>query len=61
MNATDRTRKFTMNISDTERAMLKVLASDDGLTASDWLRQVIRKAFAELPEVSQKPAKPRRG
>lgn len=45
-----------MNISPEERAMLETLATREGLTASDWLRQAIRRAHAEL-----KPAKPRKG
>lgn len=43
-----RTKKLTILISDDERAALQALADAEGLSASDWLRQAVRKGIAAL-------------
>ena len=58
--APDRDRQFRMNLSDEELQMLKELAEKQGLTASDYLRMLIRNehgqqvglrfSLANLPE-----------
>jgi hypothetical protein len=43
----DRDRRLSMLISEDEHTMLRALAEKEGLTASDWIRQSIRRAHAE--------------
>jgi hypothetical protein len=42
-----RTRRFSMNVSNEELAMLKALAEAEGLDQADVLRGYIRKRYAE--------------
>ena len=56
----DRDYMLRVRMSDDERRQLQWLADEDGLTASDAVRQLIRRAFVErateLAEaVKQKP------
>lgn len=41
----DRDRYLTLRASKEERDMLKALAEREGLTASDYVRQFIRRAY----------------
>ncbi len=43
----ERDRRFNMMLSDDEDRMLRALAEGEGLSASDVVRQLIRKAFIE--------------
>lgn len=43
---TDRDRKLTIRVSNDELAMLEALAEADGLSASDIIRQYIRRSHA---------------
>ena len=45
--APDRDRQFRMNLSDEELQMLKALAEKQGLTASDYLRMLIRNEHGQ--------------
>jgi hypothetical protein len=45
--APDRDRQFRMNLSDGELQMLKELAEKQGLTASDYLRMLIRNEHGQ--------------
>jgi uncharacterized protein (DUF1778 family) len=42
-----RERNLNFRVSEEEADMLKALAERQGLSASDFLRQYIRRAFAE--------------
>jgi hypothetical protein len=42
---TERSRFFQVRISDTELRMLNSIADADGLTASDVVRQLVRREF----------------
>jgi hypothetical protein len=58
MSPVQREAIFQIRISDAERNMLRVLAEEDGLTSSDFVRQFIRREwmrrYGEL-SVRQKP------
>jgi hypothetical protein len=41
----DRNKYLTIRASDEEISMLRVLAEEEGLTASDYLRQFIRREY----------------
>jgi uncharacterized protein (DUF1778 family) len=43
----DRTKTLTVRVAEDEDRMLKALAELHGMTASDIVRQYIRRAFAE--------------
>ena len=43
----ERTKMVNVRVTDDEDRMLKALAEHQGMTASDVLRQYIRRAFAE--------------
>jgi hypothetical protein len=47
MYMVDRNRALTVRIADEELAMLQSLAEADGLTSSDIVRTMIRRAYAE--------------
>jgi hypothetical protein len=42
-----RDRRFNMLLSEQEERMLRTMAEADGLTASDLLRQMIRREFLQ--------------
>ena len=46
----ERKYKLTAMLSDDERRMLASVAERRGLTASDWVRQIIRRAHVETHE-----------
>lgn len=52
-------RNLNIRVSDAERAMLVAVAEREGLTASAWLRRVIRMAYADAfgdkPSPKKKP------
>lgn len=52
----ERNRRLSMKISDEEWTMLQALAERDGVSASDFVRTFIRRAYAEAFE-----NKPKRG
>ena len=52
----DRTKMLNVRVTEDEGRMLKALAEHQGLSASDILRQYIRRAFAE----AFPPKKPKR-
>jgi hypothetical protein len=54
----DRAKYLTLRASDEEIAMLRALAEADGLSASDVVRQFIRRTYAE--RFGDKPPKKRR-
>jgi hypothetical protein len=43
----DRGRYLTLRASDEEISMLRALAEDEGLTSSDYVRQFIRRTYAD--------------
>jgi DNA-binding GntR family transcriptional regulator len=45
--ATGRDKKLTILVTDEERTMLEAIAQGDGLTASDVVRQFIRRTHAQ--------------
>lgn len=45
MSPIQRDEKFQFRINDEERRMLEAIAENDGLSASDKLRQMIRQQF----------------
>ena len=47
MAPTEREKRLHMLLSDDEDRMLRALADDAGLTASDIVRQLIRAAFID--------------
>jgi hypothetical protein len=47
MATLDRDYMLRVRMSEQEERFLKWLADEDGLTASDVVRQLIRRAFAE--------------
>jgi hypothetical protein len=50
-----RTRNLNVRIDDDEGRMLRALAEREGVSASDIVRQYIRRAFAEaFPPKKQK-------
>jgi uncharacterized protein (DUF1778 family) len=54
----DRTRRLSMKISDEEHRMLEALAEKQGQSASDFVRQFIRRQYAaEFPEPPKKTLK----
>ena len=58
MAALQRDEKFQIRMTSDERRMLKALAENEGLTASDKIRQLIRKDFAAtFGQPLPKPAK----
>jgi hypothetical protein len=51
-----RDRRFNMLLSEEEERFLRALAEADGLTASDYLRQLVRREFLQRwpPKVKTK-------
>ncbi len=49
-----RTKALNIRISDDEVTMLQALSEHSGLTQSDVVRQLVRKAFEELPKPKRK-------
>ena len=47
MGQEERTERIGVRVSPTESAMLEKLAEADGLAASDVVRMLVRKAYAE--------------
>ena len=62
MAPTRRTHNFNIRLDDTEHHMLVALADGEGLTASDLVRQFVRKSYAaKFGEVPPKrTSKPKR-
>jgi hypothetical protein len=60
----DRDYMLRVRMSDDERRQLEWLADEDGLTASDAVRQLVRRAFmeraTELAEAVKPKPKPKR-
>jgi len=46
--AIERNRSHRTPLSDEEQSMLHAVAEHAGLSAADWIRQQVRKAYAEL-------------
>jgi hypothetical protein len=42
----DRTERFTMRVRAEEKQMISALADRDGLSASDYLRLLVRRTYA---------------
>ena len=59
MAPTQRDHMFHVRMSDDERRMLEALAEHEGLTASDKIRQLIRREFITTFGETPKP-KPKR-
>jgi hypothetical protein len=58
MAPTERDYMLRVRMSEDERAMLTELADAEGLTASDAVRQLIRRAHADRgPVLSEQPTK----
>lgn len=55
-----RQRMLNLRVSEDELAQLKALSERMGLNQSDTVRQLIRKASAELVQSSSKKGKPTR-
>jgi hypothetical protein len=61
MAPTERDYMLRVRMAAEEQRMLTELADADGLTASDAVRQLIRRSHAErFPSVRKEPAKPKR-
>jgi hypothetical protein len=60
MGSTERDKRLHMLLSDDEDRMLRALAAADGLSSSDIVRQLVRKAFAERFAEGTKMPKTRR-
>jgi hypothetical protein len=61
MATIERTERLGIRIAPLEVAMLQALSEADGLTASDVVRTLIRRAHAErFGEKRRKPAKGRK-
>ena len=52
--APDRTDLFTVRMAPDELTMLRQLAEEDGVTASDFVRLFIRRAYAERHGATKK-------
>lgn len=50
-----RSEKFQVRLTTEEREMLDVIAERDGLSASDKIRQLIRREFSLVAESTPKP------
>lgn len=50
--------KFTLLFSEEERTMLEELATADGRSAANWIRQTIRREHSKLaPTPKKRPKK----
>jgi hypothetical protein len=60
MAPTERQKQLHLMLSDAEDSMLRALAEADGFSASDVVRQMIRKAFIERwnPDALEAARKP---
>jgi hypothetical protein len=47
MVSTEREKRLHMLLSEAEDRMLRALADDTGLSVSDYVRQLLRRAFLE--------------
>jgi hypothetical protein len=54
MAALERTAMVTLRMTPEERAMLARLADEDGLSASDVLRQLLRREHAKRDAAKKK-------
>jgi|HubBroStandDraft_2_1064218.scaffolds.fasta_scaffold196085_2 hypothetical protein len=53
---TERDQNLHVRMTENEMRMLRALAIDDGLSTSDTVRQLVRRAFAErFPEGAKRP------
>jgi hypothetical protein len=59
MAAVDRDYMLRVRMSEDERRQLQWLADEDGLTASDAVRQLIRRAFMERANQLAEAVKPK--
>jgi hypothetical protein len=59
MNALERTGFFQIRVTDEERAMLRALADERGLSAADVVRTFIRDAYRERFG-DKRPPKPKK-
>ena len=55
----ERDYMLRVRMSDDERRQLQFLAAEDGLTASDAIRQLIRRTFVERANQLAEAAKPK--
>lgn len=58
MSPVARNERFEVRFTESERAMLEALAERDGLSAGDIVRQLVRRAYAEV--FGDKPPKRKR-
>jgi hypothetical protein len=58
MAPNERTMMFHVRMWDNERRRLEALAEDEGISASDYVRMSLRRAFAE--RCGDKKLKPKR-
>lgn len=59
--APTRTELLTVRMTREELTMLKTLAAQDGISASDFVRQFVRRAHGQLAQGRPKPKpKPKR-
>ncbi|HVU00388.1 MAG TPA: hypothetical protein VHE30_01500 [Polyangiaceae bacterium] len=58
----ERKRQKTLNVRmlDDELAMLDAVAERDGISVSDWIRQVVRGAFRKAFGADAKPPRKRK-
>lgn len=54
-----RDAKFQIRLTGDERRMLEAIAENEGLTASDKVRQLIREDFANTFRVEPGPKRPK--
>ncbi len=59
MAPTQRDNMFHVRMSDDERTMLEALADRDGLSASDKVRQLVRREYAEAFGEAPRPKRPK--
>jgi hypothetical protein len=58
--APQRDKLFKLMLTDDEREMLRGLAEGEGLTASDFIRQFIRREHARAAPLAEAPAPKKR-
>jgi hypothetical protein len=59
MAPVERDYMLRVRMSEDERRQLQFLADEDGLTASDTIRQLIRRTFGERAQQLAEAAKPK--
>jgi hypothetical protein len=52
-----RTKALNVRMTDDELSMLDAVAERDGISVSDWIRQVVRGAFRKAFGADAKPPK----